>query len=155
MHDPNIDVVSSGRSIAASCGWEKRWLHLWDVSYFQKIVKIGKVKFVNICTILVRKYQNQHYFNKSFHPFHPPPKLIVFSRIFIYNLSRYRINSCLFRISLEESDSDVLEGEIMRTRKKRKQNIIEIDEMQTTQQEFTNWYVARSAQTWPHVSSSP
>ena len=67
-----------------------------------------------------------------------PPKLIVFSRIFIYNLSRYRINSCLFRISLEESDSDVLEGEIMRTRKKRKQNIIEIDEMQTTQQEFTN-----------------
>ena len=36
---------------------------------------------------------------------------------------------------MEESDSDVLEGEIMRTRKKRKQNIIEIDEMQTTQQD--------------------
>ena len=37
-----------------------------------------------------------------------PPELIVFSRIFTYDLSSYRINNCLSRISLEESVSDVL-----------------------------------------------
>ena len=36
---------------------------------------------------------------------------------------------------MEECDSDVLEGEIIRTKKKRKKNVIEMDEMPATQQE--------------------